>query len=251
MNLRKSKTEQGALQQLGLSKGAEDIYLMLIENGASLLTDISKKTNQFRADTYRYIKELMEVALVNQVLLGKRKKYEAVSPENIYSILKKKETHVIEGVTNMLKLFDVKQNAFQNETFSGRDGIKELFRIMVRKAKKKAVLCRIESPGDYKLTKRYYPEEYWQRASMRAKGDIEKYVITNPYTHTTRHNKLNRSSKAVPPKFQPFVFDYTTIIIEDKVAFIDFQIEKAILIRDQRFADYMKSIFWMLFTTLK
>ncbi len=243
----KSYKEKGALQQLGLTKGAEDVYLMLIEDGASLLSDISKKTRQFRADTYRYISELMEFELIIQIQLGKRKKYEAVSPENIYSILRAKEMHITEGVTSMLKLFDVQQNTFQTETFSSKAGIAALYKIMVEKAKRKAVLCRIESPRDYKNMKKYYPKEYWHRASTRMKGDIEKYVITNPATHTIRQKRLNRLSKSVPKKFFPFEFDYSTVIIEDKVAFIDFETEKAILIRDQRFANYMKAIFWMLY----
>lgn len=249
-NKQRQETLKGTLQTLGISDGAEDVYIVLIENGSLLLSDISKKTFQFRPDTYRFIKELLGAGLVTQIQLGKRKKYEAVSPESIYSILKKTEDTVLSGVTKMLEIFDGTQNAFQTEVFEGKDGISALFKILVEKAKKRAQLCRIESPKDYKLLKKYYPKEYWKRAGFRSGGDIEKYVITNPITKNSRQKNLNRSSKSIPDKFLPFAFNYTTLIIEDKVALIDFDNERGMLIRDQRFADYMKSIFWMLYGLL-
>lgn len=247
----KDVTNKGFFSELGLSSGAESVYLFLIQKGVSILSDISKETHQFRVDTYRYIEELMLHELVIQVKVGKRKKYEAVSPELIYSILKKKESRVIEGVTEMCKIFDTKQNVFQVEVFSGKEGIGSLYEILVKDAKKKAQLCRIESPQDYKKIKKYYPKLYWNRAGFRAGGDIEKFVITNPVTMNTRQKNLNRFSKGVPSKYLPFNFNFTTLLIEDKIAIIDFELEKAILIRDQRFADYMKSIFWMLYGFLK
>lgn len=247
----KSTTNQGFFSELGLSSGAESVYTVLIKRGASLVSDISKSTNQFRVDTYKYIEELMQHELVIQVKVGKRKKYEAVSPEIMYSILKKKETKVIEGVTEMCKIFDSKQKVFQIEVFSGKEGIGALYEILVKDAKKNAQLCRIESPQDYKKIKKYYPKLYWKRAGFRAGGDIEKFVITNPITMNTRQKNLNRFSKGVPQKYLPFNFNFTTLLIEDKIAIIDFELEKAILIKDQRFADYMKSIFWMLYGFLK
>lgn len=246
----KTQSLKGTLQTLGISEGAERVYVVLIENGNLLLSDISKKTQQFRADTYKHIKELLEAGLVAQIQLGKRKKYEAVSPESIYSLLKKTEDTVVSGVSKMLKIFDTKQNIFQTEFFAGKEGIGFLYKTLVEKAKKKAVLCRIESPKDYKIIKKYYPKEYWKRAGFRAGGDLEKYVITNPITKNARNKSLNRSSKSIPERFLPFTFNYTTLIIEDKVAFIDFDNEKAVLIRGQQFADYMRSIFWMLYGLL-
>lgn len=246
----KKESLKGTLRTLGISEGAEDVYIALLEKGGLLLSDISKKTFQFRPDTYRYIKELLEGGLITQIQMGKRKKYEAMSPESIYSLLKKTEDTVVGGVTKMMKIFDARENIFQTEYFAGKEGISSLYRILVEKAKKKAVLCRIESPKDYKAIKKYYPKEYWKRAGFRAGGDIEKYVITNPITKDTRSKNLNRSSKSIPEKFLPFTFNYTTLIIEDKVAFIDFENEKAVLIRGQQFADYMKSVFWMLYGLL-
>lgn len=246
MNINIEKT----LQELGISSGAELVYLKLLQLGPLLLSDISKETSQFRVDTYAHIKELISYSLVVVVIFGKRKKYEAVSPEHIYSILKQKEVRISNGVTEMLKIFDTKKSSFQMESFAGKEGIGLLYKALVHQAKKNAVLCRIESPKDYKSIKKYYPKEYWKRAGFRSGGDIEKFVITNPATKSMRQKNLNRFTKSIPLKYIPFNFNITTLIIEDKVAYIDFETEKAILINDQRFADYMKSIFWMMYEAL-
>ncbi len=235
------------MSELGISNGAEDVYSLLIKSGSLLIADISKQTGQFRVDTYKYIDELILNELVIQVKVGKRKRYEAVSPEVMYSILKKKESRVIEGVSEMCKIFDGQKNSFGLEVFSGRDGLRLLYDTLVVGARKNAQLLRIESPHDFKLIRRHYSKEYFKRSGFRSGGDLEKFVITNPSTMTGRQRSLNRSAKTVSSKFEPFKFDFTTVIIEDRIAFIDSENEKGVLLRDERFAEYMKAIFWMLY----
>ena len=239
------------LQELGLSKGAEDIYLSLIEHGPMMVTDISRSTDQFRADTYRHIEELLASGLILSIVYGKRKRYDAVSPESILGILRKKEVRITDSVTELLQIFDRREGSFQTEVFEGKKGIESLYRTLVLNVKRKAQLCRIESPRDYKVIKKYYPKEYWNRAGFRSGGDIEKFVITNPVTRDTRQKNLNRSSKDIPSKFLPFDHNFTTLIIEDRVAIIDFDLEKGLLIKNERYAEYMKDIFWMLYEALR
>jgi sugar-specific transcriptional regulator TrmB len=245
--------QKGPLQELGVSAGAEKVYTLLLKTGPALLADIAKEAVQFRPDTYRFIKELKTYNLVMEVLYGKRKKYQAVSPESIYSILKQKENTVVEGVSDLLKVFDtrVTDGALQTEAFAGKEGLMELYRVLVRDAKKKAELYRIESPSDYRIIKKYYPKEYWHRSSSRVGiGDLVKYVITNEQTGAARRKSINRSTKSIPTGKVPFNQDFTTIIIEDKVAYLDFAHERGLLIRDTRFADYMKSVFWIMYNAL-
>jgi predicted transcriptional regulator len=250
--MKKSSTKNsGFLHELGISSGAESVYMSLVHEGPLLVSEVSSQTKQFRTDVYKHIKELMLHELIVAVSYGKRRKYEAVSPEIIYSILKKKESKIIESVTELTKVFDSNKNDFQLEVFSGKDGIKSLFDSMVTNAKKNAKLLRIESPNNYRTLKNYYPKSYWKRASMQLGGDIEKFVITNPLTATTRQQRLNRTSRAIPSKYLPFNFNLTTLIIDNKTAFIDFEYEKAFLIKDDRFSEYMSSIFWMLYGFLK
>lgn len=245
-----SKKSKGPLQELGLSRGAEDVYLALANFGGGDISFIARHADQSRADTYRYISELLECDLIRIVTYGKRKHYEAAAPEAIFALLKNKEDRIIDQVENLAHIFDQQKQGFATETFAGKKGISTVYEILVRDAEPHAQLLRIESPEDHTICKKYYPKIYWYRASSRQKGDLDKYVITNTPTSNTRRRAINRSTKAVPDKHAPFSFNFTTVIIEDKVAYIDFQYEKAFLIRNKRFAEYMKTIFWMLYERL-
>ncbi len=246
----KNNKGKGALQELGLSPGAERAYLNLIESGPQLISDIARQSGQFRVDTYRFIDELIEHKLAKTVRQGKRKYYEAASPESIFSILKAKEDKVADEVTDMLAIFDRQQKGFSIQSFAGKKGLEATYEVLVKDAAKNAELLRIEALRDYHMPKEYYPKIYAQRAFQRNKGDIQKVVITNAQTHATRRRALNRMSKAVPAKYSPFAFEYSTIIIEDKVAIIDYEHERSMVITDKRFASYMRSIFKMLYEKL-
>ena len=77
--------------------------------------------------------------------------------------------------------------------------------------------------------------------------DIEKFVITNQDAQKRRHNSINRLSKAVDI---PFDDNITQLISGDKVIFIDYDSETAVVIESKRFAHFQKSIFKLLFKKL-
>lgn len=246
----KQGSSKGPLQELGLSAGAEELYRTLAEHAESDISDMARMAKQSRTDTYRYIAELLEHNLVRQILRGKRKLYEAVSPDAIFAILKKKEENIIDQVDSLQLIFDRKTQGFGAETYAGKEGLRTVFELLVKDAKKKANLLRIESLNEPHRHKKYYPRIYFQRVSLYHKGDMERYVITNPDMIKGRRKSLNRSIRAVPDTHLPFDFNFTSIIVEDKVAYIDYEHEKAFLIRNKRFAEYMTAIFWMLYEKL-
>jgi sugar-specific transcriptional regulator TrmB len=245
-----NRRKNGVLQELGLSSGSDQIYELLTEHGPQSITDIARSTEQFRPDTYTHIQELTEKGLVKTITHGKRKLYEASSPDLIFSLLKKKEDAVTDHITRLLRVFDRQQDGASIDTFIGKKGIMSLYEIMIKDAKRGAHLLRIESPNNHRIIKEYYPKIYWKRVTYRQGGDMERYVITNEKAITNRVRRINRSQRSVPEKHLPFNFEITTIIVEDKIGFIDHQTEKAFLIRNDRFAEYMSSIFWMLYDRL-
>ncbi len=251
MKRNRGKKSVGALQELGLSAGAERAYESLAEFGPQGISDIARRTSDFRVDTYGHIEELLHHGLAKAVANGKRRLYEASSPDLIFSILKKKEEKITDHVGDLLRVFDRQKDGMSIDTFAGKKGIMSMYEILIKGARRKADLLRIESPSHYQLMKGYYPKIYWQRVSSRQGGDIERHVITNQKTISSRLRRINRTEKPVPEKHLPFSFDLTTVIIEDKVAYIDHQTEKAFLIRNPRFAAYMASIFWMLYDRLE
>lgn len=237
--------EKGILKQLGFNDIAEQIYLTLLNKGACSISELAQFIGKHRPIIYRTIPELASVNLIAKISKGKRILYKAESPANLSTLSKKQVEAVNVALPKLLNIFQNKDKKPKVSFFEGKEGIATVYENLITSTKKEEAIYRYESPKDYKRNKRYYPSLYWKRAG--ASGDIDKYVITNQKTHQTRHANLNRFSKAVSV---PFEDNITEIIGNDKVIFIDYDTETAIVIENERFADFHKSIYKMFFEKL-
>ena len=70
-----SKNYLQLLQWIGLSENSANIYLNLVENGLSAISDITTQTWLHRMQIYRLLPYLVETGFVFEVLKGKRKFY--------------------------------------------------------------------------------------------------------------------------------------------------------------------------------
>lgn len=237
--------EKGVLRQLGFSNIAEKIYLALLKRGSCSIAELAQLTGKHRPVIYKAIPELTSVNLVAKISKGKRILYKAESPANLSTLSKKQIEAVNMALPKLLDIFQNKDKKPKVSFFEGKEGIATVYEQLITSTKKEEIIYRYESPKDYKRNKRYYPSLYWKRAG--ASGDIDKYVITNQKTHQKRHVNLNRFSKAVSI---PFEDNITEIIGKGKVIFIDYDTETAIVIENERFADFQKSIYKMFFEKL-
>ena len=237
--------EKSILRQLGFSDIAEQIYLTLLKKGSCSIAELAQLTGKHRPIIYKTLPELTSVNLASKLSKGKRTLYKAESPVNL-SILSKRQTEAVNAaIPKLLYIFQNKDKKPKVSFFEGKEGIMTVYENLIASTKKGEAIYRYESPKDYKENKRYYPSLYWKRAG--ASGDIDKYVITNQKTHQKRHLNLNRFSKAVNILFEDNI---TEIIGKGKVIFIDYDTETAIVIENERFADFQKSIYKMFFEKL-
>ena len=237
--------EKGVLKQLGFSDIAEQIYFTLLKKGACSIAELAQLTGKHRPVIYRTLPELTSVNLVAKISKGKRILYKAESPANLSTLSKRQIEAINIALPKLLDIFQNKDKKPKVSFFEGKEGIATVYENLMTSTKKEEAIYRYESPRDYKRNKRYYPSLYWKRAG--ASGDIDKYVITNQKTHQKRHANLNRFSKAVSI---PFEDNITEIIGNGKVIFIDYDTETAIVIENERFADFQKSIYKMFFEKL-
>ena len=237
--------EKGLLTQFGFSPVAEQIYFTLLKKGACTIAELAKRTGKHRPAVYKALPELISANLVAKSTKGKRIIYKAESPSAL-SVFIKQQTESVDAVLpKLIEAFNHKDQKPHISFFDGKEGIATVYEQLLSSAKKGDVIYRYESPKDYTRNKRYYPSLYWKRAGSA--GDIDKFVITNKKTHEQRHVNINRYSKAVNI---PFENNITQIIGNGKVIFIDYDTETAIMIENERFADFQTSIFKMLFERL-
>ncbi|MFT4303797.1 MAG: TrmB family transcriptional regulator [Candidatus Woesearchaeota archaeon] len=79
------------LEELNFSKNEAKVYLCLLENGPSSVTDISTKTKVNRTNIYDCISRLIERGIVSYFKKAETKIFEAADPELLHNILKEKE----------------------------------------------------------------------------------------------------------------------------------------------------------------
>lgn len=236
---------KGVLRQLGFSNITEQMYLTLLKRGACSIAELAQLTGKHRPAIYKALPELICANLVAKLSKGKRVLYKAESPANLLTLSKRQIEAVNTALPALLDTFQNKDKKPKVSTFEGKEGIATVYENLISSTKRGEAMYRYESPKDYKINKRYYPSPYWKRAG--ASGDVDKYVITNQKTHQKRHVNLNRFSKAVSI---PFEDNITEIIGKGKVVFIDYDTETAIVIENERFADFQKSIYKIFFEKL-
>jgi len=236
------------LQTLGLPHHSEKVYLTLLEKGEKSLSDLAKITGLYRPAIYRLMPDLLQANLVSVVKKGKRILYVAESPQLLSVLAKEQATDLQAVLPEYMNLFLNRTRRPKFTLYQGKEGIKSVFEYLISTAKKEERIFRYESPRNYKDNKNYYPDIYRQRAGQ--KGDMDKYVITNEETDVQRSARLNRLSKRIPKSYDSFNYNITHLICGDKVVFIDFDTETAILIEAPRFAEFQKKIFQLFFRKL-
>lgn len=124
-----------ALLQLKLTEKEIATYLILLENGASTVQDISRATGVNRVSVYSALDELKQKGLVTESRKGKKKLFVAEDPENLERLVAQKQEEVKfeqqllqNTILPMLRAIDINQESKpQIKFFEGAEGIYKVF----------------------------------------------------------------------------------------------------------------------------
>lgn len=241
------------LTKMGLPQAAANIYLALLKNSPATIASLAQHSGEYRPTVYKHLPLLLEKGLISKSLRGKRLVYIAESPERLETVMEDFNEKFRSVLPDLLSMQAKGTHRPIIRFFEGREGVGRVYEELLKGAKKNDIIYRYESPKDYKKMAKYYPKLYWQLASRQSPSghsEIQKFVITNQRTQNLRTPRLERYSKAVPPKYDLFEYDITELIFGDKVAFIDYTTETASIIENPIFAKFQRQIFKLLFDRL-
>ena len=241
------KKETSLLQNLGLDQHEAFIYEKLLEKETNSITDIEKLTKLHRPQIYAAIDKLLEKSLVHVVVKGKRKFYTATSPQLVEQIFARKEKEFFDYVESLHKKYEKSHSHKPEVTFSeGKEAIQKTYMDIPNEVKKDEMYYRY-MPVSKLYRSKYIPKNY--RESRDKKG-LERMIITNKHTMHERSNHLTRTVKAVPAHFDLFEYEMSLTMFNDKVVLVDFETESVIEIKHERFAEFQKKVFKLLFSKL-
>jgi sugar-specific transcriptional regulator TrmB len=229
--------KQETLEDLGLTSSEAKIYIILLEQGASLAGTISRNTGIHRRSVYDAIERLIQKGLVSYIKTNNRKYFEAVSPERLLEIVHKKEDDVKAILPELKLLQQMSEGKKETLFFRGKDALKSAFDDQIDKAKEICVLGATTKCLD--ILPYYFP----RFDKLRVKKKIRSRMIFNE--SEKQHDYLKKLPLA-EARFVPkdIVSDTTTIIYERNICIVAWKQDPvAILIREDAIADGFRNYF--------
>lgn len=119
------------LEDFGLTQAEIKVYLHLLELGASTAGPVLEKTGLQNSVVHRAFHSLIGKGLVNYVFEGKRKIYQATTPENFYSFIDEKKRRFSDILPELKKKEHLSKKKELATVYKGVRGIQEVYTLMI------------------------------------------------------------------------------------------------------------------------
>lgn len=232
------------LRRLGLSKHESAVYLALLGHGAQTVAGVARESEVERPLVYKALPGLVARGLAMKSIRGKRAYYSPASPERLSAAFEELESSYAVAMPGLLKSFTGTGNRPVVHFYEGRDGIRAVYADVVATLPKGGVFYRYSSAKGERDRNKYVPSGY---GKLRDAKKIERYVITNAATARRKAARLERATKSIPASFDLFAYDITQLIYGNKVAFVDYNTETAVVIENSEIARFQERIFRFLY----
>jgi HTH-type transcriptional regulator, sugar sensing transcriptional regulator len=228
------------LESAGLTNAEAKIYVVLVENGSSLASFVTKKSGLHRRTVYDALERLIEKGLVSYIRKNNRKYFEAQSPKRLLEIIKEKEKNVNEAIISLEGLFNVTKEKEETVFYRGKEALKTIFDDQVNEEKDILILGASANARD--IIKYYFSKYDDERKKKKLKIKAifsEKIGQKIPYAEIRYLPKKNSSEMAAN-------------IYGNKVALILWtENPLAILIRNKKIADSFRNYFEIMWEIAK
>lgn len=234
------------LRQIGLTKHESGVYLALLETGPETVAGIAHKAGIDRPLVYRVIPSLSTKGLLVKTLRGKRTYYRAQPPETLKRLHNTVGQALDASLPLLVQKFARTGKRPQVTYLEGREGIISVYEDILQTLPRGGVFYRYSSSGtDRKRI--YVPKDY---AKRRDAAHIERYVITNKVNAERKKGRIELAVKAVPHGSDLFAYNVTQLIYGDKIAFVDYNTETAVIIENSVIALFQARLFKIFYQKL-
>ena len=206
--------EQDILEELGLSKNESRTYIALLELGPSVAGKIAKKSKVHRTNVYDSLQKLVDKGLATYFEREERKHFVASDPENLFHLLKEKETRLKQAIPR-LTLLKTLQKA-QNRSVTIAEGMVAVRNSMLRHLIWNEPIYTIGSPQIASILSTPFLIQFHKK---RIAMGIPMYHIYN-FDSRERASEMNRmdltEARILPQEFNSMI---STGICGEEVTF--------------------------------
>lgn len=123
--------DHSILEDLGLTEAEIKVYVSLLELGTSTAGPILEKSRLQNSVVHRALHTLIDKGLINYILEGKRKIYQATDPEHFYSYIEEKKKRFTELLPELKAKQQLSKQTEAATVYKGIRGVTEVYTIMV------------------------------------------------------------------------------------------------------------------------
>jgi sugar-specific transcriptional regulator TrmB len=234
------------LEELGLTQSEIKTYITLLELGSSTAGLILEKSNLQNSVVHRALNSLIEKGLINYIMEGRRKIYQATDPENFITFIENKKKNFMEILPELKQ----KQNTLkENEAttiYKGKRGIQEVYFKLINQPVKEVKEYLTFGGGEECAN--FMGEHWW--LNMHTKRVENKLPSRQVFDESVRKIGKNiESKKLTKVKYlsKEFAQFQETVIVGEYVAISVFtENAYSFLIKDKKVAEGYKKYFELL-----
>lgn len=243
------RPRQGTLlQESGLSSHEGEVYAALLRHSPASVSAIERASGLHRPAIYAALAALLSKGLVASVLRGKRKHYAAESPKKLEQLFADRIARFRDSLGEFERAYRSRKTEPSVKLLRGRKGLQSVLEDLTATLEVGDTFYRASSRDLGTEVERYVPRNF---RALRNEKKLEQFVITNEALKKSPHHKrIECYSKMIPKSEDPFTYDIAELIYGDKVAFVDYRAEVALLIENPRFARFQERLFRSLFKRL-
>jgi predicted transcriptional regulator len=234
------------LQQLGLTRDEEQLYLALLREGAALIATAAHSADVHRPAAYRALGSLIARGLVSATPRGKRLYYTAESPQLLQPLFAELTQQYAAVLPDLAQLYNKKSTPVVRY-LPGRDGMRFVMNDVMETLPRGGTYYRYSSRRRTTADPRLIPKDFAKRRDAK---QIQRYVITSEKLLRSKKPELNRHVKVIPPKYDLFQYDVSQLMYENKVAYLDYNSMSALIIENPVVATFQRRLFLLLFNLL-
>ena len=237
------------LEELGLSDKESRVYLSLLELGPSPVQKIAQKADVNRVTAYVNLEALSKLGLVSTVEKGKKTLFSAEPPEQLESLIGKKEAELQRKKRELLDALPELKNIFRYagerpvvKFYEGIEGLLAVREDYLRSVRKNETTLGMMSLDTLFETFPSYEKDATKRRIE--KGVRSKIIYTKkdgPIKNATSPQML-REARFVPTEKFPITCDIA-IYSKNKISIESYKNKIGVIIEDDDIANTLKVIF--------
>jgi HTH-type transcriptional regulator, sugar sensing transcriptional regulator len=237
------------LEDIGLTQSEIKTYLTLLELGTSSAGKILEKSGIQNSVLHRALNSLSEKGLINFILDGKKKVYQATNPENFHNYIEDKRKRFDEILPELKARQSFAKNTENATIYKGKRGITEVYNTLVNSKAKEYLTF-----GGGEQCLNLMGDAWWSNvhrkrlANKMPARQVWDVTVAKFSTHDFMQTKMTHI-RFLPQEFAHF---QETAIVGDYVAITLFTDNPySILIKDKVVADGYKKFFELMWKISK